>query len=236
MAFLLRTRSGAFTLEDAHSIAELNEMKQNGTLASAVIPMDEAIAHVPKLEISGVSRKNENLLIHGAPIKCADKRENTPLRVYLHGEFLGVGEIREGELRITVWLGDEAHQIKGMKLQGRVIEHNHIGRTIGFPTANLSGYDRRQLPSEGVYATIAELDGRKWPAVTSIGRNPTVGGTEITVETHMLGYDGDCVGRPMTVIFLKKLRGMIKFASLDELKAQISRDVEAAEESFKSIT
>ena len=157
--------------------------------------------------------------------------------MYLFGEFLGIGEVHNGELRITVWLGDEARQIKGMKISGRVIHHNHIGRTIGFPTANLGGYDRRQLPSEGVYAAFAELDGQKWPGVTSIGRNPTIGGREeLTVETHMLGYDGDCYGKPMTVIFLKKLRGMKKFASLDELKAQISRDVEAAAESFRSMT
>ncbi|MBR4658205.1 MAG: tRNA pseudouridine(55) synthase TruB [Clostridia bacterium] len=237
MAFLLRTRSGAFTLDNCFSIAELWELKEAGTLSSAVIPMDRAIEHVEKLEISGVSKKNENLLIHGASIKCSDPREDIPLRVYLFGEFLGIGEVHNGELRITVWLGDEARQIKGMKISGRVIHHNHIGRTIGFPTANLGGYDRRQLPSEGVYAAFAELDGQKWPGVTSIGRNPTIGGREeLTVETHMLGYDGDCYGKPMTVIFLKKLRGMKKFASLDELKAQISRDVEAAAESFRSMT
>lgn len=229
MAFLLRTRSGAFTLDNCFSIAELWELKEAGTLASAVIPMDRAVEHIEKLEISGISKKNENLLIHGAAIKCPDPRENMPLRVYLCGDFMGIGEIKRGELRITVWLGDEALQIKGMKIHGKVIHHNEIGRTIGFPTANLSGYDRRQLPNEGVYATIAELDGQKWPGVTSIGRNPTVNGTELTVETHMLGYDGDCYGKPMTVIFLKKLRGMMKFASLDELKAQISRDAEEAE-------
>jgi tRNA pseudouridine55 synthase len=229
MGFLLRTRSGAFTLEDAYSIAELGEMKENGTLDTAVIPMDRAVSHVKRLDISGISGKNEQLLIHGAAIKCTEAPQDIPLRVYLHGEFLGIGEARNGELRITVWLGDEAHQIKGMKLSGRVGSHNHIGTRIGFPTANLEGYDVRQLPQEGVYATVAELDGKKYPAVTSIGRNPTVGGRNVTVETHMLGFEGDCYGRSMTVVFVKKLRPMIKFGSVEELKEQISRDKREAE-------
>ena len=234
MAFLLRTRSGAFTLEGSYSIAELKEMKETGTLGSAVIPTEEAIPHIEKLMISGISKRNENLLVHGSAIKCSDPREDVPLRVYLCGEFLGIGMIKRGELRITVWLGDEALQIKGMKISGKVIRHNGIGRTIGFPTANLGGYDRRQLPSEGVYATVAELEGRKWPSVTSIGRNPTVGGRELTVETHIMDYSGDCEGKPMTVIFVKKLRGMIKFDSLDALKEQIEKDTLRAGEIVKA--
>ena len=230
MGFLLRTRSGKFTLEDSYSIAELNEMKQNGTLFSAVIPMDRAVEHIEKLEISGISKKNEQLLIHGAAIRCADCPQDKPLRVYLHGEFLGIGVASDGMLKVTVWLGDGAHQIKGMKLTGRVGSHNHIGTKIGFPTANLEGYDIRQLPQEGVYAAVAELDSKKYPAVTSIGRNPTVGGKSVTVETHLFDYEGDCYGRPMTVVFVKKLRPMIKFGSVEELKAQIARDKKEAGE------
>ncbi len=228
MAFLLRTRSGAFTLENSYSIAELAEMKERGELLSALIPMDRAIEHIPKLELNGLSRKNAQLLIHGAGIKCADGRQGRPLRVYLDGEFMGLGEIKEGELRITVWLGGDAHQIKGMKISGRIAHHNRIGTELGFPTANLEGYDKKQLPSEGVYATAAELEGKRYAAVTSIGRNPTVGGRELTVETHILDYEGDCYGKPMTVVFIKRLRGMIKFGSTEELKSRIARDCEEA--------
>lgn len=224
MAFLLRTRSGAFTLENAYSIAELTELSAEGRLEEALIPMDRAVSHISALELSGVSSKNERLLIHGAPIRCADPREGVPLRVYLHGEFLGLGRIDSGELRITVWLGDEAHQIKGMKLQGRVGHNKHIGSKLGFPTANLEGYDRRQLPNEGVYATVAELPSGSYPAMTSIGRNPTFGGDSVTVETHIIGFSGDCTGRPMTVVFMSRLRGMIKFDSPEELKAQLEKD------------
>ncbi|MCR5808055.1 MAG: tRNA pseudouridine(55) synthase TruB [Clostridiales bacterium] len=230
MAFLLRTRSGAFTLEDSYSIAELREMKEKGELYSAVIPMDRAVSHVPELRIPGLPAKQERLLIHGAPIPFESGEERRPYRVYLRDEFLGLGEIREKELRITVWLGDEAHQIKGMKISGTVCEHNHIGSTIGFPTANLAGYDKKQLPPEGVYATVAVVEGGAYKAVTSIGTNPTVGGESLTVETHMIGFEGDCYGKPMTVRFVKRLRGMMKFGSVAELRGQIASDVKAAEE------
>ncbi len=233
MGFLLRTRSGRFTLDDAYSIKELEEMRKEGTLSEAVIPMDKAVAHLEELRLGSLSQKQKQLLIHGAAIKCRGT-ERTPLRIYLDGEFLGIGEIVNGELRITVWLGDEAHQVKGMKIEGTVCEHNHIGREIGFPTANLTGFKRKELPPEGVYATVAKLDGMTYPSVTSIGYNPTFNGSELTVETHMLGFDGDCVGKSMTVRFLGRLRGMIRFGSADELKEQIAHDIENAEKLYEN--
>ena len=231
MGFLLRTRSGSFTLDKAYSIAELAEMKENGTLSSAVVPMDRAIEHVPELRISDISRKNEQLLIHGAPIAYPGP-EGKPMRIYLHDEFMGIGEIRDSMLRITVWLGDEAYQIKGMKISGTVIEHNHIGRKLGFPTANITGFKKQELPSEGVYATASELDGTVYPSVTSIGFNPTFGGKELTVETHIIGFDGDCRGKQLTVRFIKKLRGMIRFDSAKELSDRIALDAEEAKKLF----
>ena len=232
MGFLLRTRSGAFTLGDSYSIAELRELKERGELASVVIPTDRAVSHIPALELNDLNAKQKNMLIHGAAVKHGGE-EKKPFRVYADGEFLGIGEIRHGELRITVWLGDEAHQIKGMKVSGIVVEHNHIGRTIGFPTANLSGFDIKQLPPEGVYASVSELNGRTYPSLTSIGFNPTLKGSELTVETHMLGYDGECYGERLTVRFLGRLRGMIRFSSLDELREQISADVKNAGKLFR---
>lgn len=233
MGFLLRTRSGVFGLEDAYSIAELNEMRENGTLDSALIPMDRAIEHIPALCLNRLTAKKESLLIHGAAIKRPEEAktagEGVPYRIYIKGDFMGLGMIKNGELRITHWLGDEALQIKGVKIEGTVIEHNHIGSTIGFPTANLDGYDKKQLPPEGVYASVAELDGVRYAGITSIGRNPTVGGKELTVETHLMGFDGDCRGKRLTLRFVKRLRPMIKFDSLDELKEQILRDKTEAE-------
>lgn len=233
MGFLLRTRSGSFTLDDAYSIKELVKMREKGVLESAVIPMDKAVSHIKELRLEGLPQKQRQLLIHGGKISFSGS-ENTPLRVYLDGEFLGIGCIKKGQLRITVWLGDEAHQIKGMKIEGTVVEHNHIGRKIGFPTANLSGFKKKELPPEGVYATCAVLDGRTYPAVTSIGFNPTFDGKELTVETHILDFEGDLPGKRMTVRFLGKLRDMIRFASAEELGEQISRDIKSARKMYES--
>lgn len=228
MAFLLRTASGAFSLADCWSIAELSELKDRGELDSVLIPMDKAVSHIPELRLENLSGKKLDLLIKGAGIPTADGRQGVPLRVYANGGFMGLGEITEGELKLTVWLGSEALQVKGVKLSGRVGENRHIGSGLGFPTANLEDYDKKQLPPEGVYATVAELDGARYRAVTSIGTNPTVGGSAVTVETHIIGFGGDCYGKRLAVIFVRWLRGMRKFASVDELKAQIQKDVGAS--------
>ncbi len=226
MAFLLRIASGAFAIEDSYTIAELRELADRGELADAVIPMDRAIAHIPEIRLEGLSAKKTDLLIKGAGHKVQDITEGQPLRVYVNGAFLGLGECSDGELKLTVWLGDEAMQVKGVKLTGTVGENRHIGTGIGFPTANLLGYDKKQLPPEGVYVSVAELEGKRYRAVTSIGSNPTVGGREISVETHIIGYDGDCYGKKLTVIFVRWIRGMKRFDSIEELKEQIGKDAE----------
>lgn len=227
MGFLLRTRSGSFTLENAYSIAELAELRDEGRLREAVIPMDEAIPHIPALDVSALPKKKKDLLIHGAAVKFEHDGGDVS-RIYADGEFLGLGSVKNGQLRITHWLGPETHQVKGVKLEGKVVENNHIGRTIGFPTANLERMNVKLLPPEGVYATSAELEGKVYPAITSIGFNPTVGGSELTVETNIIGFEGDCYGKTLTVRFIERLRGMVKFPSLDELKAQLMRDREAS--------
>lgn len=234
MGFLLRTRSGAFRLEDSYSVSEIARLKEQGRLDEAIIPMDRAIPFIPEIRLSSLSAKNRNLLIHGAGIDLNNAVPGKPHRVYLDGEFLGLGEVKDGKLVITVWLGDEAHQLKGMKIEGRVEKENGIGRKLGFPTANLTGYDKRQLPAEGVYATAAYLDGRAYPAVTSIGRNPTFNAEKLTVETHIMGFDGDCYGKRLTVCFIKKLRPMMKFDSAEELKTQIAKDAKEAEKLARS--
>lgn len=228
MAFLLRTASGAFTIEESFSIAELNEMKEKGELNTAVIPTDRAIAHIPEARLQNVSAKKTDLLIKGAGLKVEGLPRDKPLRVYVNDSFMGLGVCRNGVLKLTVWLGDEAMQVKGVKLNGTVGENRHIGTGLGFPTANLEGYDKKQLPPEGVYATVAVLEDVRYRSVTSIGTNPTVGGRSISVETHIIGFDGDCYGKALTVIFVHWLREMRRFPSVEELKKQIAADMEAS--------
>ena len=103
-----------------------------------------------------------------------------------------------------------------------------IGRRIGFPTINNRFPQGRLIPGFGVYATRAVIDGARYGAVTNVGTRPTVGGQEVTEETHIFGIDEDLYGRIVEVEYVARIRGEIYFESLDELRAQIGRDKEAA--------
>lgn len=115
-------------------------------------------------------------------------------------------------------------------LTGTVIANRRIGRRIGFPTANIAPPEDRVLPGRGVYATDAAIDGTTWRAVTNVGTNPTVHGDRLSIETHLLGFDGDAYGKALSIGFLARLRGERRFDSVEALKAQIARDVTGARE------
>lgn len=115
-------------------------------------------------------------------------------------------------------------------LAGTVIENRRIGRRIGFPTANIAPETNRVIPKDGVYATVACVNGADYRAVTNIGTNPTVHGEHLTIETHMIDFDQDIYGKRLTVAFRKYLRGELMFSSLDELKEQIRLDIARAAE------
>ncbi len=111
---------------------------------------------------------------------------------------------------------------------GEVVGNREIGRTLGFPTANITWQPQQLLPRPGVYATMAQIEGRSYKAVTNVGDNPTVNGAKTTIETHLLGENVNLYGKLLTVHFMEYLRGEIRFASTQELKGQIARDKEAA--------
>lgn len=108
-------------------------------------------------------------------------------------------------------------------LVGAVTRGLGRGRTIGFPTANLHA-ENEVRPGLGVYAVRVFTRGGIWPGAANIGRKPTFGEEEVTVEVHLLGFSGDLYGAPMAVEFLERLRGEQRFGSVDELKAAIASD------------
>ncbi len=109
-------------------------------------------------------------------------------------------------------------------VRGRVTQGNRIGRTIGFPTANLSA--EKLLPKFGVYATLVEFDGTLYKGMTNVGKKPTIEGERnATVETHLLDFDGDLYGKEITVWFVQWIREERKFDGLAALKEQIARDM-----------
>jgi riboflavin kinase / FMN adenylyltransferase len=112
-------------------------------------------------------------------------------------------------------------------VRGRVIKGDQRGRTIGFPTANLALWDELLLPAYGVYATYAWVGERRWLAATNVGVRPTVNGSGVTVEAHLLDFDDDIYGEEVRLEFVRRIRPEMKFPSLDALKAQIRADVES---------
>lgn len=124
---------------------------------------------------------------------------------------------------------DEATRLLGRRhsISGVVEGGDRRGRTIGFPTANLGGVPE-VLPPRGVYAVFA---GDR-PGVMNLGVRPTVDGANLRVEVHLFDFDGDLYGQSMRVHLVSRIRDEKKFSGLDELRAQIALDAEAARRSL----
>jgi riboflavin kinase / FMN adenylyltransferase len=112
---------------------------------------------------------------------------------------------------------------------GTVIQGNKLGRTIGYPTANLQIQDEYKLvPANGVYAVDVQLGGRNLKGMMNIGIRPTVDGTKRVIEVNIFDFDEDIYGQTLKVTLKKNLRLEVKFAGLEELKAQLAKDKEHA--------
>jgi riboflavin kinase/FMN adenylyltransferase len=110
-------------------------------------------------------------------------------------------------------------------LAGKVITSDKRGRLLGFPTANLDLEPQQALPNDGIYATITQVDGKRFPSATNIGTRPTFGEGKKMIETHLLDYKGNIYGKEIKVEFMQKLRDEQRFSSSEELKIQIQKDV-----------
>lgn len=112
-------------------------------------------------------------------------------------------------------------------IEGIVAQGQMLGRTIGFPTANIQiGYDYKLLPSDGVYAVKVVLSGKIFNGMLNIGHRPTVNSDKLlkTIEVHIIGFDQNIYGHPIRVNFVKRVRNEIKFTSLENLKSQLAQD------------
>ena len=116
-------------------------------------------------------------------------------------------------------------------LSGVVVPGKRIGRKIGFPTANMELSDpRKMVPANGVYFVLAEISGKLHRGICNIGPRPTVDdGENVTIETHIIGFDEDIYGLDIRVGFVSKMRDVAKFSSLEELAAQLEIDRRHAE-------
>ena len=129
--------------------------------------------------------------------------------------------LRAGEIEKANRLLGRAYDLAGEVVKGR-----QVGRTIGIPTANIAAETKILLPKRGVYAAKAYLGERVFLGVLNIGKRPTVhNGNDTTVEVHLLDFNEDIYGEILRVEFYSYLRGETRFNSLDELKAEIERNM-----------
>ena len=113
-------------------------------------------------------------------------------------------------------------------LEGTVVSGYQVGRKIGFPTANLRvDFSNKLIPSIGVYAVCVYVAGQQWKGMLSIGYRPTINnGNDLSIEVHILDFQGDIYNQKMRLEFIEFLRPEIKFDSVDELIAQMHKDKE----------
>jgi riboflavin kinase/FMN adenylyltransferase len=127
--------------------------------------------------------------------------------------------IASGDMEAASGVLGRYHLISGTVVHGR-----DIGRTLGFPTANISTHNEL-LPPDGVYAVMVLVDGSLVKGACSIGLNPTFDGGSRSIEVFLLDYADQIYGREIAVSFVRRLRGMIKFSDVSELVSAITRDV-----------
>ena len=137
--------------------------------------------------------------------------------------------LEEGNVAANLLLG------RAFELEGYVEKDRGVGREMGVPTANLVPDENVLLPKDGVYMTVACVDGEYYPAVTNIGIRPTFGLDRRTVETHLLDYSGDLYGKKIRLAFYAYLRDECIFPDVDSLIRQISEDKERAKRIFLKI-
>lgn len=143
-----------------------------------------------------------------------------------NNEIISSSAIRE---LISNGMVDDVHGMLGRyySVTGTVLYGKQLGRTIGFPTANISVDSGKLLPKFGVYQTKVQIDGKYYKGMTNIGNNPTVDDSDnIFIETHIIDYDGDLYDKEITLEFVKYIRDEKKFSGIEELKNQLNKDKE----------
>ena len=150
-------------------------------------------------KVSALSQKDENI-------------SSTKIRNY----------IKTGEI-------EKANKFLGYTyfLKGEVVEGNKLGRTIDFPTANISVPKYKLLPKSGVYAVRIKIDAKQYIGMMNIGFRPTIGKFDNkTLEVHIIDFNEDIYGKSIRIELISKIRDEIKFDNIDELKSQLKKDKE----------
>jgi riboflavin kinase / FMN adenylyltransferase len=220
-----------------------------GVAELIVIPFDEEFSSIPAEDFCSqilVQKLDARSVSVGENFRFGAKARGDPQMLASHDEFetrvVPLVEV-DGEIvsssrvRSLVAAGEveAATRCLGAPflLEGTVVAGDERGRKLGFPTANIVPSDDLVRPGHGVYAAFA--DGR--PAAVNVGVRPTFEtGRGLLVEAYLIDYDGDLYGRTLRIAFISRLRGERRFSGVEELIAQMHRDVAAARELCASFT
>lgn len=189
-------------------------------------------------------------VIVGHDFSFAKKKEGNPEKLINFGKeynfeveivtpvLLDGRRVSSTDIRTLIGNGDVAGAKKLLgqyySIEGIVVEGRQIGRTIGFPTANID-YDKSMvIPRMGIYASLATVDGNVYCGATNIGTNPTVHGKKVTIETYILDFDQMIYGKELKVEFVEHIRDEVKFESKEDLMNQLKKDVAYVRENYVS--
>lgn len=224
---------------------KLNRVKRLGIDIVVMIPFDEYMTKISPIEFVKeilIEKLGAKKIVVGHDFTFARKKEgNTKLLEKLSNEYgfeleiinpIKINDIRVSSTYIRQLVAEGCvEKVKeylgyNYEIKGQVIKCKQLGRTIGFPTANIEISDDLLIPRNGIYVTRVYVDGNVHYGATNIGYNPTVNGDKLSIETNILNFDEDIYEQVIKIEFLERIRDEKKFNSLDELKAQLKKDTD----------
>lgn len=170
----------------------------------------------------------------------SDNLDNNNIEVHVADQFLIEGNktINSTKIRELLKIGNvqEASDMLGYKykIKGSIKHGYRIGRTIGFPTANLGDVcSHKLIPANGVYYTTVNIKGKEYPSMLNVGTRPTFGDNERSIEFHIPNFEADLYDEEVEVYFYDKIRDEIKFANKNDLIEKLDSDKELVLKYFK---
>jgi riboflavin kinase/FMN adenylyltransferase len=225
---------------------KIREMEGNGIDHLVVVPFDKEIASLTACDFVQkylVERLGVEVLLLGYDNRFGMDRKGDPdglrmcaeknkFRIEKLPEYQSsYGTVSSSNIRDSILKGDleSAANMLGYHyyVSGTIVEGNHIGRKMGFPTANIHPLDPNKLiPMNGVYAIRVELRGETYKGMLNIGFRPTIDSAMAvkTVEAHLFGASGDFYDEEVVIHFVKRVRNEMRFSGLEALKQQLQKD------------
>ena len=226
------------------------QIKNQGVTVLVRIPFTKALLHLPPEDfvyLLATKIKPKHIVV-GPNYSFGDKGSGNPAMLTGLCERYGIEteicpEIHEQGVMVssTVIRGllaagevEAAARLLGrpFELSGRVVQGDQRGRSLGFPTANMQPAPQILIPGKGVYAVKVKVGSRYYNGLCNIGTNPTFVQGPLRVETHILDFDREIYGKPITTLFLGRLRAENTFGSAAELVAQMKRDLQQAQQQY----